>query len=171
MNYLEIEKASVSNGTGFRVVLWVSGCTLHCPYCQNPESWDFNAGKIFTEGTKAKMFKALNKEWVQGITFSGGHPLEPQNIGKIYELILEIRERFPDKDIWLYTGLDLTIQQFLDTNLLAKVLSECDVIVDGRYVNELRDVTLPFRGSSNQRLIDVKQTLENRQIVNLKIGE
>lgn len=164
MNYMQIEKSSVSNGTGFRVVLWVSGCSLKCAYCQNQEAWDFNAGDEFNEEVKQKMFDALSKEWIKGITFSGGHPLDSQNIKAVNSLIVEIKEKFPVKDIWLYTGLELNIDDFLRGDLLANTLSNCDVVVDGRYINDLRDVTLAFRGSSNQRMIDVKNTIINREI-------
>ena len=165
MNYMQIEKSSVSNGLGFRVVLWVSGCSLQCAYCHDQEAWDFNAGKEFTNETKQKMFDVLGKEWIKGITFSGGHPLDDKNIETVNGLISEIKEKFPIKDIWLYTGLDLTIDDFMREDLLADTLSNCDVVVDGQYINDLRDITLAFRGSSNQRIIDVKKTIAANQII------
>ena len=174
MNYLQIEKASVANGKGIRTVLWVSGCSLHCKGCQNPESWDFNAGKPFDENAKQELFNYLENPYIQGITFSGGHPLEYQNAYTIYELILEIKEKFPKKDIWLYTGYSLTYDDFYIHPLSWMVSGEetkinilrmCDVVVDGEFREELRDTTLPFRGSSNQRLIDVNATIKNKKIV------
>lgn len=174
MNYLQIEKASVANGKGIRTVLWVSGCSLHCKGCQNPESWDFNAGKPFDENAKQELFNYLKNPYIQGITFSGGHPLEYQNTYTIYELILEIKEKFSQKDIWLYTGYSLTYDDFYihplswmvsGEEIKINILQMCDVVVDGEFREELRDTTLPFRGSSNQRLIDVNATIENKKIV------
>ena len=104
MNYLKIEKSSIANGTGIRVVLWVSGCRLYCKGCQNPQSWCFNAGELFDEEAKKELFESLNKPYIQGITFSGGHPLENENVETVYSLCKEIKEKFPTKDIWLYTG-------------------------------------------------------------------
>ena len=104
MNYLQIEKTSISNGPGVRVVLWVSGCSIHCKGCQNPSTWDYNSGKLFDKTAKQELFEALDKPYIQGITFSGGHPLENENISEVYNLCKEIKEKFPTKDIWLYTG-------------------------------------------------------------------
>ena len=104
MNYHKIEKTSVANGTGIRVVLWLSGCSLHCPGCQNPETWDTNSGKPFTWESKQELYAALKQPHIQGITFSGGHPLEEANVKSVLDLIMEIRTFYPDKDIWLYTG-------------------------------------------------------------------
>lgn len=161
MNYHKIEKTSVANGTGIRVVLWVSGCTCRCPKCHNPETWDFNSGKPFDEAAKRELFEALDKSYIQGITFSGGHPLEKKNIAEVYELIMEIRNKLPEKDIWLYTGYKFeNIEQSH-----RKVLEQCDVVVDGKYVDELRDITLKWRGSKNQRVIDIKKTLNENKIV------
>lgn len=172
MNYLQIDKSSISNGPGVRVVLWVSGCTCKCKGCQNPESWDFNAGKLFDEDTEKELFKALNKPYIQGITFSGGHPIERRSIQNIDYLIRKIRDKFPDKDIWMYTGLHLSKEDFgftkYDMNLYSETFKLCDVIVDGPYIEEQRDITLKFRGSKNQRLIDVKETLKQGEIITIQ---
>ena len=177
MNYMQIEKASVANGKGIRTVLWVSGCSLHCKGCQNPESWDFNAGKPFDDKAKQELFCYLKNPYIQGITFSGGHPLDYKNAYAIYELILEIKEKFPQKDIWLYTGYSLTYEDFYSHPLSwmvsgeetkTNILQMCDVVVDGEFREEQRDTTLPFRGSSNQRLIDVKKTIDNKKIILFK---
>ena len=177
MNYMQIEKASVANGKGIRTVLWVSGCSLHCKGCQNPESWDFNAGKPFDDKAKQELFCYLENPYIQGITFSGGHPLDYKNAYTIYELILEIKEKYPQKDIWLYTGYSLTYEDFYSNPLSlmvsreetkTNILQMCDVVVDGEFREELRDTTLPFRGSSNQRLIDVKKTIDNKKIILFK---
>lgn len=187
MNYHKIEKFSVANGTGIRVVLWVSGCSLHCKGCHNPQTWAFDSGKLFDETAKQELFEALDKPYIQGITFSGGHPLENENIDAIYELCLIIKKNFPEKDIWLYTGynLDAILPLFQtmprDTYIwnentillgrIANIISLCDVVVDGPYIEEQRDITLPFCGSKNQRLIDVKETLKQGQIVQYKINK
>ena len=178
MNYMQIEKTSVANGKGIRTVLWVSGCSLHCKGCQNPESWDFNAGKPFDEEARKELFGYLSNPYIQGLTISGGHPLDPLNVDSVYKLLLEVKDKFPTKDIWLYTGFELTFKEF-DVPLIFSVmnyigmvkaiLQMCDVVVDGKYIVELRDTTLPFRGSSNQRLIDVKKTIENKEIVLFEI--
>lgn len=176
MNYIKITKHDIANGPGVRVVLWVSGCRLHCKNCQNPQSWDFNAGNIFDEAAKQELFDALDKPYIKGITFSGGHPLEYQNLPDVYDLIKEIKTKFPNKDIWLYTGYTLLISDFDTTvdcgwdNAAIRnyILAMCDVIVDGPYIEAQRDITLAFRGSKNQRLIDVKETLKQGQIITLQ---
>ena len=171
MNYMYIDKASISNGLGFRVVLWCSGCTLNCKNCHNPQAQDFNAGKPFNEKAKQIIFDQLNKPYIKGITFSGGHPIEKNNSIDVYELIKEIKERFPSKDIWMYTGLTLNLKDFEHSSLNMTVSNEifrmCDIVVDGPYINEQRDITLSFRGSKNQRLIDVKETIKQNKIITL----
>lgn len=159
MNYHKIEKTSIANGTGIRVVLWCSGCSLHCRGCHNPETWCVNSGRLFDEKAKQELFEALDKPYIQGITFSGGHPLENENISEVYNLCKEIKEKFPTKDIWLYTGY---IFEDINSYLIMEYI---DVLVDGRYIEEQRDITLQFRGSKNQRVIDVKKSLEENEIV------
>ena len=176
MNYLGIDKSSISNGPGVRVVLWVSGCKLHCPGCQNPESWNFNSGKLFDENSKQELFEYLNKSYIRGITISGGHPLEYENLPYVYDLIKDIKNKLPEKDIWLYTGYTLSEKDFdntvdicWDNGLLRNyIISMCDVVVDGPYIEEQRDITLKFRGSKNQRLIDVTETLKQNKIVTIQ---
>ena len=182
MNYLGIEKASISNGPGVRVVLWVTGCSIHCKGCQNPESWNFNSGKLFDENAKQELFNALDKPYIRGLTISGGHPLEKENLPEIYRIVGVIKERFPHKDIWLYTGYQLNYDNFSgndttsfivdgDYQIVAfrsRLLSKCDVIVDGPYIEEQRDITLKFRGSKNQRLINVKETLKQGEIITIQ---
>lgn len=176
MNYHKIEKTSIANGTGIRVVLWVSGCLLHCKSCHNPETWDFNSGKPFDEKAKKELFEALDKPYIQGITFSGGHPLELMNAKDVLNLITEIRTKFPQKDIWLYTGYQLNINNFhcvfaensiegTHHNLIAGIINLCDVIVDGKFIEELKDITLKWKGSSNQRVIDVRKSIQQYKIV------
>ena len=165
MNYHKIEKTSVANGTGIRVVLWVSGCSLHCRGCHNPETWDVNSGKLFDEEAKKELFEALDKPYIQGITFSGGHPFEKENQEDIYMLCKEIKDEYPTKDIWLYTGYTY---EFILGKKMLDIIALCDVIVDGRYIEEQRDITLRFRGSKNQRLIDVKETLKQNKVVTIQ---
>lgn len=181
MNYHKIEKTSIANGTGIRVVLWVSGCSLHCKGCHNPETWSLNSGKLFDENAKKELFEALDKPYIQGITFSGGHPLECENLDVVNELCLEIKKKYPTKDIWLYTGYNfddflplfqvmprqtyLYDNNFILLGRIANIISMCDVVVDGQYIEEFRDITLKWKGSSNQRVIDVKKTLKENKIV------
>lgn len=176
MNYLGISKCSIADGPGVRVVLWVSGCNIHCDNCHNPESWDFNAGKLFDNSAKEELFNALSKPWVQGLTLSGGHPLEYENLPVVYDIVKAAKEKFPNKDIWLYTGYTLSINNFntsvdigWDNGLLRNyILAMCNAVVDGPYIESLRDISLKFRGSSNQRLIDVRETIKQNQIILLK---
>lgn len=158
MNYLSILDCDIADGNGVRVALFVSGCDRHCPGCHSPFSWDKNAGKPFTEETKQKLFKLLDREYIDGITFSGGHPLECYNITEVTNLCKEIKERFPDKTIWVYTGF--VYEQI--KNL--EIMNYIDVLVDGPFIQELRDITLAWRGSSNQRVIDMNKTRQSNQL-------
>ena len=176
MNYHKIEKTSVANGEGVRCVLWVSGCSLHCKGCHNPQTWDFDSGILFDEAARQELFEMLSKSYIKGVTFSGGHPLEYENLPDVYNLIKEIRTKFPEKNIWLYTGytlsqsdFDTTVDICWDNGLLRNyIIAMCDVVVDGPYIEEQRDITLKFRGSKNQRLIDVKTTLEQGEIITIQ---
>ena len=161
MNYLKIEKASISNGLGFRVVLYCSGCRIHCRGCQNPQTWNFDAGRQFDEQAKHFLFEQLDKPYIQGLTISGGNPLDTPY--PIFLLINEVKNKFPNKDIWLYSGY--TYEQICESREKQKALYGVDVLVDGPYIEEQRDITLPFRGSRNQRLIDVQETLKQGQII------
>ena len=156
MNYHEIEKCSISNGTGFRTVLYVSGCSLHCKGCFNSETWDKNSGKLFDDDAKQELFESLNHSYVKGLTLTGGHPLEPYNLPDIVDLMKEIKTRFPDKDIWVYTGRTMNSLQMPTRNIeqtyLQRVLEYADVIVDGPFIESKKDITLRFRGSSNQNI-------------------
>ena len=173
MNYHKIEKTSIANGKGVRVVLWVSGCSLHCKGCHNPQTWDFNSGKLFDENAKQELFETISKPWIQGLTLSGGNPIDYNNLPYVYDIIKEVKDKFPSKDIWLYSGYALHINDFdtsvdvcWDNSLLRNyILAMCDVVVDCPFIEEQKDLTLKWRGSSNQRVIDVKQTLQQGQIV------
>lgn len=176
MNYLKIEEYDIANGLGVRVSLWVSGCQIRCPGCHNPESWDFNNGKPFDKKAKAKLFEYLSRAEIQGITITGGNPIEFRNVSEVYALVKEIKNKFPEKDIWLYSGYPLEYIDFVDERIemsplddVTRILKLCDVVVDGPYVKGMRDISLPFRGSSNQRIIDVKKTLKQKEIILLDI--
>lgn len=174
MNYHKIDECSISNGIGIRTVLWVSGCTHHCAKCHNPETWDFSSGQLFDTQAKNHLYDCLSKPYVHGITLSGGDPIVDNNLHDVYELIVDIQIRFPNKTIWLYTGYTLHDSDFGEINGLRinaeqdyywyYIIQHCDIIVDGEYIEELRDLTLPFRGSSNQRIIDVHKSLKQRRI-------
>lgn len=173
MNYMQIDKASISNGLGVRVVLWCAGCDRKCKNCFNPETWDFNAGYPFDEKSKQFLFEQLSKPYIKGLTLTGGHPLEYENLPCVYDIVKDTKNKFRDKDIWLYTGYTLSISDFDTTidcgwdNAAIRnyILAMCDVVVDGPYIEEQRDITLAFRGSKNQRLIDVKETLKQGKVV------
>ena len=156
MNYHEIEKCSISNGTGFRTVLYVSGCSLHCKGCFNSETWDKNSGKLFDDDAKQELFESLSHPYVKGLTLTGGHPLEIYNLPDIVDLMKEVKTRFPDKDIWVYTGRTMNSLQMPTRNIeqtyLQRVLEYADVIVDGPFIESKKDITLKFRGSSNQNI-------------------
>lgn len=147
MNYHNITKDDMLNGDGLRVVLWVAGCNHRCPGCQNPQTWDVEGGIPFDETAKQELFAELEKPYIDGITFSGGDPVHPCNRQSIYELAREIKEKYPKKTIWVYTGY--TYEQIQEINLIKYI----DVLVDGPYVESLRDLSLEYRGSSNQRVI------------------
>lgn len=159
MNYHNITKEDMLNGDGIRVVLWVSGCEHHCKNCQNPITWDKNGGLPFGKAAEDELFEALDKPHIDGITFSGGDPMMPYNREEIFRLIKKCRNLHPEKTIWLYTGSKWEeIKDFPELNLI-------DVIAEGEFVEALKDNNLHWVGSSNQRVINVKSTLESDKIV------
>ena len=159
MNYHNITYDDMNNGDGLRVVLWVAGCDHCCPGCQNPVTWDPNDGLIFDEKAASELRGWLDKDYISGLSLSGGDPLFTENRDMVLTICRAVKEAFPDKTIWLYTGYcyedikDLPVMEYID------------VLVDGPYVEKLRDTTLKWRGSSNQRVIDVNRTRELGQIV------
>lgn len=163
MNYIKISKCDTANGTGIGVVLWVSGCNRHCHGCHNPQTWDFNAGQPFTEDTMQELLEALNKPYISRLTLSGGHPLEPKNLEVVYKIIKTVKENFPNKSIWLYTGY--IFEYALPNNDVYNIVSLCDVVVDGRYNEHEKDISLAWRGSSNQRVIDVQKSLKQNEVI------
>ena len=151
MRYKDITCPDVCNGTGCRVILWLQGCTHHCKGCQNPETWCFNGGKEFDAKTKDKLIELLKLPYIKGLTLSGGDPLDSYQ--DVYKLLVELKERFKDKDIWLYTGYTLDEIENSDKHI---VLDYIDYLIDGTYQEKLRDITLTFRGSSNQTIWEKK---------------
>lgn len=169
MNYHNITYPDQNNGDGLRVVLWLSGCSHHCKGCQNPQTWDVNTGIKFDEAAKIEIYEQLSKEYISGITFSGGDPLHKNNLSELHTLIEDIKIKYPEKTLWLYTGY--TWEQIWNFNNKSYVdqarrmiVSLCDVIIDGEYIENLKDVNLHWCGSSNQRVIDVQTSLKNYNI-------
>ena len=163
MNYEKIDKCSVSNGLGVRTVLWVSGCDIHCHNCHNQQTWDFNSGILFTEETMQEILYDLSKRYIKGLTLSGGHPLDPHNAPEVLKIVKRVKMVFPNKDIWIYSGY--VWEDIIKDETLREILKYTDVLVDGAYVDELRDISLAFRGSSNQRIIDVPKSLEQNKVI------
>lgn len=159
MNYHNITKEDMLNGDGIRVVLWVSGCNHHCKNCQNPITWDKDGGLPFDKAAEDELFEALNKPHISGITFSGGDPLMPENRSEVFRLIKKCHDEFPEKTIWLYTGYNW--EEVKDIEELKLV----DVLAEGEFVEALKDNNIHWVGSSNQRVIDVKDTFEKNELV------
>lgn len=165
MNYHDIKHDDMNNGDGIRVTLFVSGCEHHCPNCQNEQTWDYESGIKFDEDAKNELFVELCKEHICGITISGGDPLAPKNVKEVKELVKWVRSWFPHKTIWLYTGYKYEQLCFAGKFDVIQILKNIDVLVDGKYIEEKRDVNLKWRGSSNQRVIDVKKSLKSLRAV------
>lgn len=179
MRYAQIRSMDISNGEGVGVSLFVQGCPFHCKNCFNSETWDFNGGKEWTEKTKNKFMKLIDRPYIRRISILGGEPLAEQNLDEVLSLIKEIRISFPKKSIWLYTGynFDLLKSQYNEykyTPFAAnadewltrwEIISNVNILVDGEYIDEQRDITLAYRGSKNQHVIDVKQSLAQNKIV------
>ena len=157
MYYCGIKKTDIANGPGVRVSLFVSGCRNQCPGCFNPETWDFDYGDPFTEKTEDEIITALRPSWIRGLSILGGDPMEPENQKEILPFIRRVKETYPEKDIWLYTGYRL--EQVWDSPLLSYV----DVVVDGPFVEKEKDAGLAFRGSRNQRIIDLKEKANGKR--------
>lgn len=168
MNYANIKTYSIENGTGVRVSLFVSGCTHHCKNCFNAEAWDFEYGKPFTKETEDEIIEDLRPDYMAGITLLGGEPMEPVNQRGLISLIRRIREELPQKTIWIYSGY--VYEDFKDggrahCEVTDEILSLCDILVDGPFVEEKKNISLRFRGSENQRIIDLKKTRAAGKVV------
>ena len=157
MNYANIKKYDIADGPGVRVSLFVSGCRHHCKGCFNYEAWDFEYGRPYTAETEAEILEALKPGYIAGLTLLGGEPFEPENQVELVTLLRKVRETYPEKSIWSYTGYvydkDLVPGGRAYTDVTDEMLSYLDVLVDGPFVEELKDITLQFRGSSNQRIL------------------
>jgi anaerobic ribonucleoside-triphosphate reductase activating protein len=168
MYYGEIKNCDIANGIGVRVSLFVSGCTNHCEECFQPQTWAFDYGKPFTEETEADILRMLAPDYIDGLTLLGGEPFEPANQRVLLPFIKKVKETYPRKTIWCFTGflMDKELQQenYARCEVTDQMLSMIDVLVDGRFVKNLYDISLRFRGSSNQRIIDVPKTLQSGQI-------
>ena len=147
------------NGDGLRTVLWVSGCENYCKDCQNPQTWDANSGILFDENSEQELFDNLDHDYISGITFSGGDPLYPANRAAVTDIARKVKEKFPDKTIWLYTGY--LFEEIKDL----PIIQYRDVIVDGKFIVVQKDLTLPWRGSVNQRVIDVQKSLKEDKVI------
>lgn len=182
MRYASIRNLDISNGEGVGVSFFVQGCPFHCKNCFNSETWDFNGGKEWTEETKNKFMELINRPYIKRVSFLGGECLADQNLDEILKLVKQIRISFPEKTIWLYTGfewnqiINIKVMQPIFScedlenkiqNVLKRqeIIKQCDVLVDGEYIDEQKDLSLKFRGSSNQRVIDVKQSLTQNKVV------
>lgn len=179
IRYAQIRSLDLSNGEGVGIALFVQGCHFHCHNCFNPETWDFNGGKEWMEEVKNKFFELVDRPYIKRVSILGGEPLSEENLDGVLDLVNEIRLSYPKKSIWLYTGYiwEKIIgirheNQFEDLGngygqltKRAEIVMNCDVLVDGQYIDSQRDITLPYRGSSNQRLINIQQSLQKGEIV------
>ena len=163
MRYHKIRKMDISNGPGVRVSIFMQGCAFHCENCFNPETWDFNGGKEFNEKTIDEVLKLCSKDFVTGLSILGGEPMHPNNIDGTTMLAKAFKEKYPNKSLWVWSGF------LFDKDLKDKeVLNYIDVLVDGQFVNSLSNPTLKWKGSSNQRVIDVKKSLKENKIITIE---
>lgn len=175
MNYHNITYPDMNNGSGLRVVLWLSGCNHHCKGCQNPQTWNSYSGIEFDQDAITELFEALQEDYISGITFSGGDPLHENNIDEVFSLCRVIKNFYKTKNIWLYTGytweqifcLGVADDLNRDVNFTERkeIVKLCDVLVDGRYEEDKRSPNLPWVGSSNQRVINVQQSIKEGRVV------
>lgn len=169
MNYATIKPFDVANGPGVRVSLFVSGCTHKCKGCFNQEAWDFSYGEEFTQKEKEKILTCLEPDYIKGFSLLGGEPFEPCNQKVLCNFLAEIKSKYPEKDIWCYTGYDfetdLISGKFANEKSTKTMLENIDILVDGKFIEEKKNLKLRFKGSENQRIIDVKKSLEENKII------
>ena len=169
MNVATIKKRDIANGIGVRVSLFVSGCTHHCKGCFNAEAWDFSYGAPYTEETEAEILRLLAPDYISGLSLLGGEPFEPQNQRVLIKLLRQVKALYPEKTVWCYSGYTLENELLCESRARCEctdeMLSYIDVLVDGRYEEEKRNISLLFRGSENQRLIDLPSTLKSGEII------
>lgn len=175
MNYADIKTVDIQDGTGIRVSIYVSGCHFHCKGCHNKEAWDFNYGKKFDETTINYIINAMDHEYISGLSILGGEPMELTNQQALVGLVKKVKEIYPQKTIWCYTGYkfkeDLLEKMYKEYSYTKELLNNIDIIVDGEFIEEKKLVDLKFRGSTNQKKIDVKASLKTGRIVELKFGD
>ncbi len=173
MNYADIKRIDVANGEGVRVSVFVSGCNHHCKGCFNECAWDFNYGNKFTEKQEEEVLKDLDHDYISGLTLLGGEPLEPANQAGLLPLVKKAKEKFPDKKIWCYTGFDfekdVVGKMAKQSDTTKELLKYIDVVVDGKFEEDKKDLKLKFRGSSNQRILDVQESLKENKPVEYKL--
>ena len=171
MNYANIKYLDIADGTGLRTSLYVSGCTNNCPGCFNKEAQDFNYGELFTREIEDRIIKSIDQPYVLGLTLLGGDPLEPSNADALYSFVCRFRDIYHNtKTIWVYSGYTYDyIMSLDDTDSRKMLVSLCDIMVDGRFVEELKDITLKFRGSSNQRIIDIHKSTPGSIVIADKV--
>ena len=173
MYYGNIKKYDIADGEGVRVTLFVSGCTNKCKGCFQPETWDFCYGQPYTEETEKEVLDALNNDYIQGLTLLGGEPFEPDNQRVLVTLLRKVKEAYPDKDVWSYTGFvydkDLVPGGRRYTEVTDEMLSMIDVLVDGPFVEEKKNISLSYRGSENQRVINLKKSLQEGKVILYKV--
>lgn len=189
IRYASIRSLDISNGEGVGVALFVQGCHFHCKNCFNPETWDFSGGKEWTEEIKNKFFELIDRPYIKRISILGGEPLAEKNLDDVLDLVNKIRLSLPQKSIWLYTGYktvgikdglwilepNIVTEKILEPDKLingidnlkkrSKIISKCDVLIDGQYIDSQRDITLSYRGSKNQRVINIQKSLQKGEIV------
>lgn len=163
MRYASVRELDISNGEGVGVALFVQGCHFHCKNCFNAETWDFNGGKEWTNEIKERFFDLIDRPYVKRISILGGEPLAKENYLEIRYLLKDIKNKFPDKKIFLYTGN--TFEHITEIRELLRTIIYCDVLIDGRFEEDKKDLTLKWRGSSNQRIIDVQKSLAQNQVI------
>ena len=168
MNYGEIKKVDIANGEGVRVSLFVSGCTHHCKNCFNEATWDFNFGKAYTQETEEYILDLLNHDYIAGLSILGGEPFEFKNQESVAQLVEKAKDLYPQKNIWVYSGYvfeELHTGGKMNTPFVDKILKNIDILVDGEFVEEKKNITLKFRGSENQRLINIPETLKSGKVI------
>ena len=173
MHYAEIKKFDIANGEGIRISLFVSGCPHHCKNCFNKEAWDYDYGKLFTEKEEQEIIDFLGKDYIDGLSLLGGEPMWPDNQKGLLSLLRKVKEKYPDKKIWCYTGYlfdkEIMDKMVKENDFTKEFLSYIDVMVDGRFVESLLNRTLYFRGSSNQRIIDVQKSLASKKVIEYEL--
>lgn len=177
MRYASIRELDISNGEGVGVALFVQGCHFHCYNCFNPDTWDFNGGEEWTPKSEEVLLKLIDRPYIKRISLLGGEPLAEENLNGVLNLVDKIRLLFPEKTIWIYSGYtweqimypvvtdDLNPKRDEIIQKRKEIVSQCDILVDGRFVDELKDITLKWRGSSNQRVVDIQKSLQQNKVI------